>query len=55
MGVDDGARFRAHVQTLQIRTDRLPHRDLMLPRFGFTDELRAALPARGVIWGGLAL
>lgn len=31
------------------------HRDLMLPRFGFTDELRAVFPARGVVWGALAL
>jgi GAF domain-containing protein len=27
----------------------------MLPRFGFTDELRVAFPSRGVIWGGIAL
>ena len=31
------------------------HRELMLPRFGFTDELRVVFPSRGVIWGGMAL
>ena len=27
----------------------------MLPRFGFTDELRVLFPSRGVTWGGMAL
>jgi DNA-binding CsgD family transcriptional regulator len=31
------------------------HRELMLPRFGFTDELRVLFPSRGVTWGGMAL
>lgn len=31
------------------------HRDLMLPRFGFTDELRVVFPSRGVSWGEMAL
>lgn len=31
------------------------HRDLMLPRFGFTDELRVVFRDRGVSWGAMAL
>lgn len=31
------------------------HRDLMLPRFGFTDELRVVFVSRGVSWGVMAL
>lgn len=31
------------------------HREFMLPRFGFTDELRVIFPSRGVIWGAMAL
>ena len=48
------------VGALSLDTDGHPekcrrHRELMLPRFGFTDELRAVFPSRGVIWGGMAL
>lgn len=31
------------------------HRTLMLPRFGFTDELRVVFLSRGVSWGAMAL
>ena len=31
------------------------HRDLMAPRFGFTDELRVVFPSRGVAWGVMAI
>lgn len=48
------------VGALSIDTDGHPercrrHRELMLPRFGFTDELRVLFPSRGVMWGGMAL
>ena len=48
------------VGALSLDTDGHPercrrHRELMLPRFGFTDELRVVFPSRGVIWGGMAL
>ncbi len=48
------------VGALCIDTDGHPercrrHRELMLPRFGFTDELRVLFPSRGVTWGGMAL
>ena len=48
------------VGALSMDTDGRPercrrHRELMQPRFGFTDELRMVFPSRGVIWGGMAL
>jgi len=48
------------VGALSMDTDGHPercrrHRELMQPRFGFTDELRMVFPSRGVIWGGMAL
>ena len=48
------------VGVLSVDTDGHPercrrHRDLMAPRFGFTDELRVVFPSRGVAWGAMAL
>jgi hypothetical protein len=48
------------VGALSMDTDGHPercrrHRELMLPRFGFTDELRVLFPSRGVNWGGMAM
>ena len=48
------------VGALSMDTDGHPercrrHRELMLPRFGFTDELRVLFPSRGVTWGGMTL
>ena len=48
------------VGALSLDTDGHPercrrHRELMLPRFGFTDEMRVIFPSRGVIWGAVAL
>lgn len=51
---------RPSVGALSLDTDGHPercrrHRDFMSPRFGFTDELRAAFVSRGTAWGVLAL
>ncbi|MEP9364343.1 LuxR C-terminal-related transcriptional regulator [Nocardioides sp. CN2-186] len=57
---EDIARRSPPVGALHLDTDGDPdscrrHRDYMRPRFGFTDELRAAFVSRGATWGALAL
>ncbi len=48
------------VGVLSVDTDGHPercrrHREMMLPRFGFTDELRAVFQSRGVGWGVIGM
>lgn len=56
---DDLARRTPPVGALSIDTEGHPercrrHRELMQPRFGFTDELRAVFVHRSTRWGALA-
>ncbi|WP_268991256.1 helix-turn-helix transcriptional regulator [Nocardioides anomalus] len=57
---EDIARRTPPVGLLSVDTNGHPetcrrHRDFMQPRFGFTDELRAAFVSRGAVWGALGV
>ncbi|GAB3653589.1 LuxR C-terminal-related transcriptional regulator [Nocardioides korecus] len=57
---EDVARRSPAVAALSLDTGGHPetcrrHREFMAPRFGFTDELRAAFTSRGVCWAALGI